>query len=153
MTTATTPKFAALDSVRLDASIAPLVHAALDAGLRVYALARDTRARGFVYVANTHNGSFASICRHDFPLLGGLASLSALIKPSREYGSSVAVDYDGTLSDAVRKLREVCHRPNVTVRFCGSPAPVVPNRGYAAIESWPGGVDAFIELTLDGVNA
>jgi hypothetical protein len=80
--------------------------------------------------------------------------LDVPIKPSREYGSGVLVDHDGTPEDAVRALRQACTEPMVAVRFVtkrGEPMPKVPNHGRGCIERWPGAAD-FTKLEANRGN-
>lgn len=144
------------EQVRIDPKIAAHVDAALAAGFTVYALP-DTSPRpvGFVAVCLTEDGPFAHIQvpTHNWDPV----SLDVPIKPSREYGSGVLVDHDGTPEDAVRALRKACLEDMVTVRFMRrkrgdyGPEPVVPNHGRNCIENWPGGT-AFTKLGKRGTN-
>jgi len=142
--------------MKLDPIILPIVTAALEAGFTAYAPKETTlqRAAGFVYVCLDTDGPYAAVQvpTHRWED----ASLDVPIKPSREYGSSVLVDYDGTVSGAVESLRKACQEPNVTVRFVakrGQAAPVVPNYGRKVIETWPGGPERFQQLTLSDLEA
>jgi hypothetical protein len=135
---------------KLHETIAPIATAALEAGFTVFAPKETTlqRAAGFVYVCLDTNGSFAAIEVPTHPWDG--AQLSAPIKPSRDYGSSVAVDFNGTTEGAIQSLRKVCESPTVTVRFVakrGQAAPIVPNYGRKTIDTWPGGPERFEQVT------
>lgn len=133
--------------------IAPFAQAALDAGFYVYALKESlfNRKAGFVYVCLDKDGPYATIQvpTNKWEDVG----LDVPIKPSRDYGSGVLVDYDGTVEHAIWALRKACNEPNVTVRFVakrGQAAPVVPNYGRNAIIKWQGGAEAFHEFTPEG---
>jgi hypothetical protein len=130
----------------VDAVILPILEACLVAGFTIWAL-KETRPPykiGFAYVSLQDNGPYATVQvpTHKWED----ASLDVPIKPSREYGSGVLVDYDGTVPGAVEALRKACSEPNVTVRFVakrGQAAPVVPNYGSNAVTKWQGGVESF----------
>jgi hypothetical protein len=99
---------------------------------------------GFVYVSLQDDGPYATVQvpthKWEDP------SLDVPIKPSRDYGSAVLVDYDGTVPGAIEALRKACSAPNVTVRFVakrGQAAPVVPNYGSNAVTKWRGGLESF----------
>jgi hypothetical protein len=130
----------------IDEKIAPIVSAAVAAGFTAYVPnSYAPRPAKFVYVCLDTSGSYASIQCPTY--IFEPAHLDAPIKPSREYGSGVLVDYDGTPEDAVRALRAVCESPTVTVRFIakrGAPAPVVPNRGPDTIANWGDGYFSVI---------
>lgn len=135
---------------RLDPIILPIVTAALDAGFHIYAPKKtDRRPSGFVCVALDPAGSYAHIQKPTHPWDG--PQLDAPIKPSRDYGSAVGIDFDGTTEGAIAALRKVCESPTVTVRFVGKrgqAAPVVPNHGRKTIWS----EDSFEELTSTDLN-
>lgn len=144
--------------IHIDPKIANHVDAALAAGFTVYSLPNEggsTRSAGFVAVCLTEDGPFAHIQvpTHNWDPV----SLDVPIKPSREYGSGVLVDHDGTPEGAVAALTKACTEPNVTVRFMrkkrgdDSPAPVVPNHGRKCIERWPGAIE-FVKLGRRGTN-
>ena len=139
-------------ATKIETSIVPIVKAALEAGFKAFTLKDEgPRAIGFVYVCLDEAGSFATIQRPTNSWED--TSLDVPIKPSREYGSSVLVDYDGTPEGAVKALRAACESPTVTVRFVakrGQAAPVVPNYGRAAIDKWRGGVEEVTLATLEG---
>lgn len=131
----------------LHETIRPITEAALEAGFHVYGLRKERGPVTFVYVCLDTAGSYATIGRPTHDWDG--AQLSAPIKPSREYGSAVREDYDGTVDGAIETLRKVCSSPNVTVRFVGKrgqAAPVVPNYGRNVLDKWPGGPERFEEL-------
>jgi hypothetical protein len=136
----------------LEESIRPITASVLEAGFTVYALKdKAPRKAGFVYVCLDTNGPFATIQQPTFPNFEP-TSLDVPIKPSRDYGSSVLVDYDNTVEGAVEALRKACESPNVTVRFVakrGQSAPVVPNYGRNVLDKWPGGLDRFDTVTAD----
>jgi hypothetical protein len=144
--------------IHIDPKIAHHVDAVLAAGFTVYSLPNETgsnRSAGFVAVCLAEDGPFAHIQvpTHNWDPV----SLDVPIKPSREYGSGVLVDHDGTPEDAVRALTAACTEPMVTVRFMKrkrgdhSPAPVVPNHGRQCIERWPGAIE-FVKLGKRGTN-
>lgn len=126
-------------TVELDEKIRPIVEAAFAAGFHVYVpkpfLPNDPRPAGYAYVALDPEGPFATVQRptHNWDP----AHLDVPIAPSREYGSSVLVDWDGeTIESALEALRKACESPKVTVRFVakrGQAAPVVPNHGIKAL--------------------
>jgi len=137
---------------KMHASILPIVTAALEAGFKAYALPETRSIMGseVVYLCLDLEGSFATIQRPTNSWEG--AHLDVPIKPSRDYGSGVLVDYDGTVEGAVKALRKACESPTVTVRFMSKKigAPVVPNYGRAAIDRWHGGVEEVTLATLEG---
>lgn len=121
----------------VDEKILPYVEAASKDGFTVYVVTPRYGKAGFVTVCLDKDGSYAHIQvpTHSWDPV----SLDAPIKPSRDYGSSVLVDYDGTVEDALKSLRTVCQSPNVTVRFVakrGQAAPIVPNYGPASVGKW-----------------
>ncbi|MCB5280486.1 hypothetical protein [Arthrobacter sp. ES1] len=133
---------------RVKPDILPILEEALAQGFRVFIPnapgVRRTPA-GFAYVCLDTDGSFALVN-------GGQTSfdpvrLSAPITPDRTYGSSVLIDYDGTVDGAVRTLQRICKSDVVVVRFMGNdPAPVVPNYGRKGLDKFPGGIRSFVEL-------
>ena len=141
--------------IHIDPKIANHVDAVLAAGFTVYSMPNETgsnRSAGFVAVCLTEDGPFAHIQvpTHNWEP----AHLDVPIKPSREYGSGVLVDYDGTPEDAVRALTKACNEPMVAVRFVakrGEPMPRVPNHGRKCIERWSGAVE-FVKLGARGTN-
>lgn len=129
------------DPIYIDPKIAAHVDAALAAGFTVYAVPESgMRSVGWVALCLDEDGSWAHIQKPTMAL--DPVSLDVPIKPSREYGSAVLVDHNGTPEDAVRVLTKACTEPMVTVRFTGPrrgpkpPAPVVPNHGRKTIERW-----------------
>jgi hypothetical protein len=133
-------------------SILPILDEALNEGFQVFVL-RPSDVRidpiGFAYVCLDTEGSFAVVnAGHN---LFEEPSLTAPIKPNREYGSGVLVDYDGTTYGAIESLRAVCRSKDVTVRFMGRNrdglGPTVLNFGRQVLDRWPGGPDRFVELT------
>lgn len=144
--------------IHIDPKIAAHVDAALAAGFTVYSLPNESgsnRSAGFVALCLTEDGPFAHIQvpTHSWEP----AQLDVPIKPSKDYGSAVHVDHDGTPKDAVRALRQACTEPVVTVRFMTKQyvnkqgVPRVPNYGRKCIERWPGAVE-FTKLGARGTN-
>jgi len=135
----------------IDETIAPYLEAAAQEGFRVFVLKPDEvrpDAAQFAYVALDVDGSFATI--NVASLRIEPVFLSVPIAPSRKFGSSVGLEYDGTVLGALRSLRSACESRTVAVRYMGLPAPVVPNYGFKSITKWPtGGVDRFVELTTN----
>lgn len=135
--------------IRIDRKIAAHVDAALAAGFTIYALPQNgARSAGFVCVCLTEDGPWAHIQKPAMAL--DPVSLDVPIKPSREYGSGVLVDHDGTPEDAVRALTKACTTEMVAVRFVGKESPLVPNYGRKTIEGWPG--RQFEKLGQRGTN-
>jgi hypothetical protein len=137
---------------KLHDSIAPIVTAALKDGFKAYALPErfPHMPVEVVYVCLDEAGSFAAIQRPTNSWED--AHLDVPIKPSREYGSGVLVDYDGTVEGAIKSLRAACESPTVTVRFIakrGQAAPIVPNYGRAAIDKWRDGVHVLTTADLE----
>lgn len=122
---------------QLHESIAPIAELALRSGLRVAAVApRNAAPVGFFYVFDRDNGNAAVVNRASFSAFDP-PTVSAPIKPNRDYGSGVLVDYDGSVPDALRALRETIASDTVTVRFMpGGVRPVVKNHGIANV--WRG---------------
>lgn len=135
--------------IRIDRKIAPHVDAALAAGFTVYALPQDgARPAGFVCVCLTEDGPWAHIQKPTMAF--DPVSLDVPIKPSRDYGSGVLVDHDGTPEDAVKALTKACTTEMVAVRFIRKESPMVPNYGRKTIEGWPG--RQFEKLGERGTN-
>lgn len=142
------------EQVRIDPKIAAHVEAALAAGFTVYAMPEGTlRPTGWVALCLEEDGPWAHIQKpvHTWDPV----ELDVPIKPSREYGSGVRVDHDGTPKDAVRALRQACAEPVVTVRFMTRQyvakhgVPRVPNLGRKCIDWWPA---SQIRLGKRGTN-
>lgn len=124
---------------------------ALTEGFRAFVVTpseNTPRRIDFIYLCLDIEGSFVLL--EAAPTRVEPFGLSAPITPSREYGSSVLVDYDGSNTDAIRAMREVCQNPNVAVRFMANTAPVVPNRGKKSLEKWHNGV---LEITANDGTA
>lgn len=133
---------------RVKPDLLPILDEALAQGFRVFIPAapgvRRTPA-GFAYVCLDTEGSFAMVNSGQTSF--DPIKLAAPITPDRAHGSSVLVDYDGTVDGAVRTLQGICKSDVVVVRFMGnSPAPVVPNYGRTALDKFPGGIQSFLEL-------
>lgn len=142
------------EQVRIDPKIAAHVEAALKAGFTVYALPDTTlRPVGFVALCLDEGGPWAHIQQPTMAL--DPVELDVPIIPSKEYGSGVKVDHDGTPEDAVRALRQACSEDTVTVRFMTRQyinkhgVPKVPNAGRKCI-SWFG--DRAVKLGERGTN-
>lgn len=144
--------------IHIDPKIADHVDAVLAAGFTVYSLPNEkssNRSAGFVAVCLVEDGPFAHIQvpTHNWDPV----HLDVPIKPSKDYGSGVAVDHDGTPGGAVAALEKALAEPMVTVRFMRkkrgdySLTPVVPNHGRKCIERWPGAIE-FIKLGARGTN-
>lgn len=130
----------------LDSSLREIVSAALDAGFRVFAHKREFRGlTGFVFACLDMGGSFVTvgIPTHRWDE----TQISAPITPNKVSGSSVLVDYDGTVSGAVAAMRTVCESPTVRTRFVKNPE-TVPNYGNKCLSKWPGGADMFAEIMV-----
>jgi len=142
-------------TMKISERLHPYIRAALDAGLTVYAVNPSSeidarRPKGYAYVCQDPGGSF---CTVEVPTMAlDPVELHAPIKPSREYGSSVLVDHDGTPEDAVRAIRAVCESATVAVRFMPRHmgTPIVPNAGRAAIDGWRSGVTEVTMENLEG---
>ncbi|MCI4659637.1 hypothetical protein [Cryobacterium zhongshanensis] len=132
------------DTIKIEDALKAVLDEALVQGFHVF-VTRPTGAAAtrFAYVCRDLDGPFAVV---NAPQFFGPPSIQAPIKPSRKYGSSVQVNYDGTIADALRALEQVCASENVTVLYSGLPAPVVPNHRARSITSWPGGADRFVDL-------
>lgn len=132
---------------QIDTSIQPILIEALSQGFRAFIVTPDEklprRAR-FAYLCLDMDNSFALVEAPATRL--ELPTLSAPIHPNRDYGSSVLVDYNGSVEDAVAQLRATCLSETVVVRFMKNSTPVVANRGKKSLESWRAGVT---ELTVD----
>lgn len=130
---------------QIDTSIQPILIEALSQGFRAFIVTPDEklprRAR-FAYLCLDMDNSFALVEAPATRL--ELPTLSAPIHPNRDYGSSVLVDYDGSVEDAVAQLRATCVSETVTVRFMKDSHPVVANRGKKSMALWR---DNITELT------
>lgn len=142
------------EQVRIDPKIANHVDAALAAGFTVYALPDTTlRPVGFVAVCLDEDGPWAHIQQptHTFDPV----ELDVPIIPSKEWGSGVRVDHDGTPGDAVRALTKACAEWDVAVRFMTRQyiarhgIPHTRNAGRKCI-SWFG--DRAVKLGERGTN-
>lgn len=126
----------------------PILEEALAQGFRVFAptpLGVRRVPSGFAYVCLDTEGSFALVNSGQTSF--DSVRIAAPIQPESAYGSSVLVDYDGTVDGAVRTLHRICKSDVVVVRFMGNnPAPVVPNYGRDVLDRFPGGSRSFIEL-------
>lgn len=145
-------------STHLSQQIRPLVAGALADGFRIFVQKPGPRILtpvNFAYACRDIDGAFAVINGSSNRLEP--KSLAAPVRPHRDYGTSVLADYDGTIPDAMRALREICAADRVRVRFMGrNAAPVVPNYGRSVLERFSGGPGGFIELTaadLDDAEA
>lgn len=133
---------------RVKPDILPILEEALARGFRVFIPTAPGVRRlpaGFAYVCLDTEGSFAMVNSGQTSF--DPVRLAAPITPDRAHGSSVLIDYDGTLDGAVRTLHRICKSDVVVVRFIGNnPAPVVPNYGRKALDKFPGGIQSFLEL-------
>jgi hypothetical protein len=133
---------------RIKDDILPILDEALSQGFRVFVLKAGGLRRApvsFAYVCLDTDGSFAVVNSGHHRL--NKAELAAPIKPNTTYGSSVLVDYSGTVHGAMQALRRTCEQASVTVRFqSGDSAPVVPNYGRKVLDKFPGGPGSFLEL-------
>lgn len=83
---------------------------------------------GHTYVSHPDLPSVALVQIPTFPGFEPI-SLSVPVAPSREHGSEVPVDYDGTPESAVEVLREVLKSKTVLTRFVRNPRHVpIENR-------------------------
>lgn len=133
------------NSVNID--LQPILREALSQGFRAFIVTpiKDwERPADFVYLCLDMEGSFALIQRPNTRVEP--PTLSVPIQPNRDYGSTVLVDYDGSVDDAVDQLRAACGRESVTVRFMRNETPQVPNRGKRTLQGWNSGVT---EITAD----
>jgi hypothetical protein len=141
------------DTIRIDPKIADHVDAAIKAGFIVYATPSSPWATGWVALCMDEAGPWAHIQKptHTFDPV----QLDVPIKPSREYGSSVHVDHDGTPAHAVEVLRTACSEETVTVRFMTKQyiakhgVPRVPNHGRKCLDHWK---DVAVKLGERGTN-
>lgn len=131
--------------IRIDPKIAAHVDAALAAGFTVYAApGRDPRPVSWVAVCLTEDGPFAHIQKPTMAL--DPVDLDVPVTPSKDWGSGVKVDHDGTPEDAVRALTKACTEDTVTVRFMSRQytakhgTPKVANAGRKTIDHWPDAV-------------
>lgn len=132
----------------LNERLQEIVTAALDAGFKVFAHKGDRRPAGFVFACLDPEGSFVTVGvpTHSWEDV----QISAPVQPSKVWGSSVAVDYDGTAEGAIRAMRKVCDSPTVVPRFVKAAPATVPNHGNKTMTSWPGGVESFAEVVAAG---
>lgn len=145
------------DQVRIDPKIAAHVDAALAAGFTIYAQpGRDRRPVGHVYVCKELDGPFAliQVPTHSFdPVV-----VDVPIEPSKDYGSAVLVDHDGTPAGVVAALETACAEPTVTVRFMTRQyiqrhgVPRVRNYGVKTITKYGGSMDDVVQLGQRGTN-
>ena len=107
--------------------LAELIPSLTDAGLTIYAYP-ETPRRQLTWIVAERNGNtcVVSITRFD-----GF-TVTACIRPSREYGSGVFVDIEpgdpGTIAERVVSAAIKGTEPTVRVRFC-KVNPIVPNDG------------------------
>jgi hypothetical protein len=117
--------------MRINERIKPYTRAALEAGFRVYAPVERYAHQeiGHVYAFLDPEGPAAIL---QVPTMNlDPVDVTAPIKPSREYGSSVMVDHDGTIPGVLEALRKTCESRTVAVRFMPRSVgtPIVPNHG------------------------
>ena len=133
--------------------ILPFVEGALAGGLRVFVPKQDQACVspvGFAYVCKDIDGGFATInaaCNRIEPTY-----LTAPVKPHRDHGSAVLVDYDDTVAGAVEALAATCASDRVVTRFVKNPA-LVANYGRRVLDNWPSSPDAFVEVTVESLAA
>ena len=105
-------------------NVAAWIPALNEAEINVYAYNRNDSARPLSWVIIERNGNTGTLSWEGSKYFGEL-TVSASIKPSREYGSAVMVDIvDGDIVSAALRATE----PTVQVRFCKT-NPIVPNDG------------------------
>ena len=109
--------------MKINQNVAAWIPALNNAGINVYAyVGRHTRPLSWVIIER--NGNTGTLTWEGSEHFGHL-TVSASIKPSREYGSAVMVDIvDGDVVAAAIKATE----PTVRVRFCKT-NPIVQNHG------------------------
>ena len=105
-------------------NIAAWIPALNEAGINVYAYNHSESVCTLSWVIIERNGNTGTLSWEGSKYFGEL-TVSASIKPSREYGSAVMVDiFDGDIVSAALRTTE----PAVQIRFCKT-SPIVPNDG------------------------
>ena len=109
--------------MKINQNIAAWIPALNNAGINVYAYSgQEPRSLSWVIIERDGNAGTLSWEGNDN---FGALTVSASIKPSRDYGSGVTVDIiDGDVVAAAIKATE----PTVRVRFCKI-NPILPNDG------------------------
>lgn len=133
--------------ILIDPKIGEHVDAAIKAGFTVYATESNPGTTGWVALCLDEAGPWAHIQKPAMAL--DPVQLDVPIIPSKEYGSCVLVDHDGTPEDAVRALRQACSEDTVKVRFVNGFIPIVPNAGRKCIAYCK---DRVVKLGQRGTN-
>ena len=106
-------------------SLRPCVDAAVAAGFDVHAPKRSdhqrTEAARFVYITRADQPGCALLQIGEFPSLGMAPTLSVPVRPDREHGSAVAVDFDGRPESIAAVLEPVVASKTVVTRFVRQP--------------------------------
>lgn len=109
--------------------LAPLAEAATLAGLTVHVPTKlyAERKAGYAVVTQDGKPGAALIQLPTFPTFEPV-SIDVPIVPSREFGSGVLQDYDGTVEDGVRLLLSLMDQEKCSPRFVRNPRPVSVDR-------------------------
>ena len=113
-------------SVNIHPALTELIPSLAESGMSVYAYPERKGRLDWVVAERNDNTCVISITRFD-----GF-TVTACIRPTREYGSGVMVDIESgdpdTITERVVSAAIKGTEPNVRVRFC-KVNPVVPNDG------------------------
>lgn len=108
-------------------ALVELIPALTDAGLSVYAYT-DTPRRALSWVVVERDGNTCVVAISDFDSI----TVTACVRPSREYGSGVMVDIEPGEPDTIgRRVAAAAIKgtePMIQIRFCRV-NPFVPNDG------------------------
>lgn len=123
-------------TTKLNSRLADVALKAVEQGFTVFIHKDDRRPAGFFYACKSMEGSFVTVQvpSHSWDDL----DVTVPIKPSREYGSGVLIDHDGSTESILKAMGEVCDSATVLTRFVRNPKHV-PNFGRGCVDSWPGG--------------
>ena len=114
-------------SVNTHPALTELIPALAESGMNVYAYP-ETPRRQLTWIVAERNDNTCVISITQFHEL----TVTACIRPSREYGSGVFVDIEpgdpGTIAERVVSAAIKGTEPTVRVRFC-KVNPIVPNDG------------------------
>ena len=107
---------------RIAASLRPYVDSLRDAGFDVH-LPRPEQRRVVEYAYVTKADLPGCVLIEDAPFarLGQRPQVSVPVRPSREYGSAVLVDFDGGPQQLPAVLAKVMASPKVVTRFIEDP--------------------------------
>jgi hypothetical protein len=102
---------------KLVPTLVPYVDAVLDAGFDVTAPQTTAIKTSYVFITKADQPGCVIMEEGEFPTLGQSPQLSIPVKPNREYGSAVALDFEGEPEDLAAVIEPAIASATVRTRF------------------------------------